>query len=64
MKRTIEIVISTTGEILIDAIGFKGADCAQATRFLEEALGTAQNKVRKPEYLQSNARVAQQKVGK
>jgi hypothetical protein len=64
MKRTIEIIVSPAGEISIDAIGFKGADCAKATRFLEEALGTAQNKVRKPEYLRSNTRVAQQKVSR
>jgi hypothetical protein len=64
MKRTIEIIISPAGEIAIDAIGFKGPDCAQATKFLEQALGTAQTEVRKPEYLQANTRVAQQKVGK
>ena len=39
MNRTIEIIIGTTGEIQIDAVGFKGADCEQATKFLEEALG-------------------------
>ena len=39
MKRTIEVTVSPIGDILIDAIGFKGADCEKATRFLEEALG-------------------------
>ena len=42
MSRTIEIIIGTTGEIQIDAVGFKGPDCEQATKFLEEALGVAQ----------------------
>jgi len=37
MNRTIKIIIGTTGEIQIDAVGFKGPDCEQATRFLEEA---------------------------
>ena len=39
MNRTIEIIIGTTGEIQIDAVGFKGPDCEKATKFLEEALG-------------------------
>jgi hypothetical protein len=39
MNRTIEIIIGTTGEIQIDAVGFKGPDCEKATAFLEEALG-------------------------
>ena len=63
MKPTIEILISPAGEITIDAIGFKGADCQAATQFLEEALGVATNKVRKPEF-QARARTStQQKVG-
>jgi len=52
MKRTIEIIIGTAGELKIDAIGFKGADCEKATRFLEEALGVAASKTKKPEYHQ------------
>jgi hypothetical protein len=39
MNRTIEIIVGTTGEIQIDAVGFRGPDCEKATRFLEEALG-------------------------
>ena len=50
MKRTIEILVSPIGDIQIDAVGFKGADCEQATRFLEEALGVISNRVKKPEY--------------
>jgi hypothetical protein len=52
MKRTIEIIIGTAGEIKIDAIGFKGLDCEKATKFLEEALGSVGQKVKKPEYYQ------------
>ena len=33
-KRSIEVTVSTRGDILIDAVGFKGADCEKATRFL------------------------------
>ena len=52
MKRTIEIIIGQSGEIKIDAIGFKGPDCEQATKFLEEALGVMGQKTKKPEYHQ------------
>jgi hypothetical protein len=50
MNRTIEIVIGTTGEIQIDAMGFKGPDCEKATAFFVEALGVVGKKVKKPEY--------------
>ena len=63
MKRTIEITISFTGEITIDAVGFKGPDCEQATRFLELALGVVGKTVKKPEYYLRNITANRQKVG-
>jgi len=63
MNRTIEIIIAPSGEIQIDAVGFKGADCEKATRFLEEALGVVGQKIKKPEYHQRSTRVGQQRVG-
>ncbi len=51
-NRTIEIIIGSTGEIQIDAVGFKGPDCDKATKFLEEVLGVVGQKVKKPEYHQ------------
>ena len=63
MKRTIEVTVSPKGEILIDAIGFKGADCEKATRFLEEALGVAGQKQKKPEYHQRGNTAQIQKLG-
>jgi Protein of unknown function (DUF2997) len=63
MKRTIEIIIGPTGEIKIDAVGFKGADCEAATQFLEDALGVVGQKVKKPEYQQSLTKMNQQKIG-
>ena len=62
-NRTIEIIIGTTGEIQIDAVGFKGPDCEQATQFLEEALGVVGQKIKKPEYHQHGTRVSQQRIG-
>jgi hypothetical protein len=63
MSRSIEIIVAPTGEIRIDAVNFKGADCEQATRFLEEALGTAGARQRKPEYHQRQHTRSQQKLG-
>ena len=64
MTKTIEVLVSSTGEIKIDAVGFKGADCDHATRYLEEALGTVGTKQKKPEYHQRSTTKHQQKVGR
>jgi hypothetical protein len=49
MKR-IDIDIGTDGSIAIDAVGFSGPDCEEATRFLEEALGETVSRQHKPEH--------------
>ena len=64
MTKTIEVLVSPTGEIKIDAVGFKGADCEHATKYLEEALGTVAVKQKKPEYHQRHTTKHQQKVGR
>jgi hypothetical protein len=63
MKKIIEIIVSSNGEIQIDAVGFKGADCERATRFLEEALGVVTTRAKKPEYHASTGTRNQQKLG-
>ena len=63
MSRSIEIIVAPTGEVRIDAVNFKGADCKAVTRFLEEALGTAGPRHRKPEYHQRQPTRQQQKLG-
>jgi len=63
MTKSIEVIISASGEIQIDAVGFKGADCEQATKFLEVALGVVGQKQKKPEYHQRNVSNRQQKIG-
>ena len=62
-SKTIEIIIGTTGEIQIDAMGFKGPDCERATKFLEEVLGVVGRKIQKPEYHQRTATTNQQRLG-
>jgi hypothetical protein len=39
MSRTIEIIVSPQGETRLETKGFSGANCQQASRFLEQALG-------------------------
>jgi hypothetical protein len=54
MKRTIEITVSPTGEIHIEAVGFVGSSCKAATQALEKALGTVERTRTKPEFRQKN----------
>ena len=63
MKPTIEIIIGPTGEITIDAVGFKGADCEKATKFLEEALGVIGGRTRKADYYTRVTAQNKQKLG-
>jgi hypothetical protein len=63
VNRCIEVLVASDGTITIDAVGFKGADCDQATKFLEVALGLTAEKRRKPEYHQSRTVKGQQRLG-
>ena len=54
--QTINVDIAPDGSVRIDAVGFSGADCEQATRFLEKALGQVTQKRKKPEYHQHASR--------
>lgn len=62
-KRSIEVIVMPDGQLIIDAVGFKGAACDKATRFLEEALGRIATKQRKPAYDERNRTQAKQRVG-
>ncbi len=64
MKPTIEIVVSSSGEFTIEGVGFKGAGCEKATKFLEEALGVVSTKVKKPEFHQQAVVHKQQQLGR
>ena len=63
MNRSLEVLIAPDGTLTIDALGFKGADCDQATKFLEQALGLTAGKQRKPEWHQTTRRPNQQRLG-
>jgi len=49
--------------VQIDAVGFKGPYCENATQFLEAALRGLGKKLKKPEYHQRSTRTNQQRVG-
>ena len=63
MNRTIEVIIAPSGEIQIDAVGFKGPDCEKATKFLEDALGVVGQKTKKPDFHQQAMKTNQQRLG-
>jgi hypothetical protein len=39
MSRIIEVIVSPQGETTLQTKGYDGADCFQASQFLEQALG-------------------------
>ena len=41
MPRIIEMTISPTGETIVQTKGYAGAECQQASKWLEQALGIA-----------------------
>ena len=62
-QRSIEVIVMPDGQLIIDAVGFKGAACDKATRFLEDALGQIASKQHKPAYSERNQTHRQQRVG-
>lgn len=50
----IEVWISPEGAITIDAKGFAGSSCEDATRFLEEELGTIGRRQRTRDWYRRN----------
>ena len=48
--KTIEIIVSPTGESQIEAKGFAGNECREATKFIESALGAVSNETLKAEF--------------
>ena len=59
--KTIKIIVSPTGETSLETKGFAGAECREASRFVEEALGKRQSEQLTGEFhasqsVQQNAR--------
>jgi hypothetical protein len=58
--KIIEITISPKGEARVQTKGFAGAECQQASRFLEQALGQRTKEQLTAEFHQSTNSVQQQ----
>ena len=56
----IEIIVTPQGEARVQTKGFAGADCQQASRFLEQALGKRTKEQLTAEFHQSTTSVQQQ----
>ena len=50
------IEITPEGETTVEAQGYQGAGCKDATRAIENALGTTTKDVKKPEYARTAAK--------
>ena len=69
MSRVIEVIVSPTGETTVQTKGFTGGDCLQASKFLEQALGSKTAEQKTPEFYQSaqaeqHIRSEERRVGK
>ena len=63
-RRSIEVIVHPDGSLAIDAVGFTGTDCTEATAFLEEALGEPVTSSKKPEYNQRRTARNRQRLGR
>jgi hypothetical protein len=52
--KTIEIIVSPTGTACVETRGFTGAECRQASAFLETALGQSHREQLTAEFHQSS----------
>jgi len=54
MNKTITIIVAPNGKTKVEAHGFDGQSCKDATKFLETALGRKTAEQFKPEYFSTN----------
>lgn len=55
MGEQIIIVVSPDGTTKVETKGFQGSTCKDATKALEQALGTVESETLKPEYHQGGS---------
>ena len=53
MTRVIEVIVSRQGEAIVQTKCYPGADCLQASKFLEDALGVVTTEQQTAEFYQS-----------
>ena len=52
MARIIEVIVSPTGETTVQTKGYVGAECQQASKFIEQALGVVASDQKTSEFYQ------------
>ncbi|MCW1925727.1 DUF2997 domain-containing protein [Luteolibacter arcticus] len=62
MSHRILVRVSPTGDIQVEAEGFKGNGCEASTREIEQALGKRTGRTLKPEHRQRGFSVQQQQT--
>jgi hypothetical protein len=55
VSRRVLVKVSTTGEITVEAEGFRGKGCIDASKAIEEALGARTSRELKPEFQRQEA---------
>lgn len=55
MAKIIEVLVSPAGDTTIQTKGYAGADCIQASRFLEHALGVTTADHKSTEFYQNES---------
>ena len=58
--KTIEIIVTPEGETSVQTLGFTGASCRDASRFIEQALGQRTGEKLTAEFHQSQVAVQRQ----
>jgi hypothetical protein len=58
--KSINITVNEEGQIEIEAVGFKGASCQQATDAMIKALGLPTKEIKKPEFFQEDKQQVRQ----
>ena len=53
--RIIEVVVSPSGETTVQTKGYSGSDCLEASKFIEQALGTSLSDTKTADFFQSAA---------
>jgi len=54
-QQIIEVLVGPNGEVKIEAHGYKGKSCEEATKFLEDALGDKADVKKKAEWYIKNS---------
>ncbi len=54
MARIIEVIVSPQGEAIVQTKGYAGAECVQASKWLEKSLGIVASDVKTPNYYQQS----------